>query len=91
MRSCSNEPASGESGETYLVGANSVLLTESRFGDYAPGKKYAHSESANRAIRDHADGSGMFPDSGEEPSSASTAGCPTCRWPSWPSKTGRRR
>lgn len=52
----------GNTGETYLVGANNALLTNPRFPGYEPGKKYVHSYGATRAIREHANGSGLYDD-----------------------------
>lgn len=51
-----------DTGETYLVGSNYVLLTQSRFPGYEPGKKYVHSVGAKAALRDHANGSASYDD-----------------------------
>jgi len=51
-----------ETGETYLVGSNQVLLTQSRFPGYEPGKKYVKSIGVNAAIKDHMNGSGIYAD-----------------------------
>ena len=47
----------GETGETYLVGENYVLLTESRFGEQGI---YVQTEGSEAAIEGEADGSGLY-------------------------------
>ncbi len=49
----------GESGETYLVGAGNVLLTESRFD---PTISRAYSKGINNAAREQRDGFGVYDD-----------------------------
>ncbi len=48
----------GETGETYLVGNNNALLTDSRFE--AQERIYAYTEGANTAINYHTNGSGQY-------------------------------
>jgi GAF domain-containing protein/HAMP domain-containing protein len=48
----------GETGETYLVGTNYALLTQSRFEE--EGRVYVRTAGANAAIDDHVDGSGQY-------------------------------
>lgn len=48
----------GETGETYLVGNNHVLLTDSRFK--AQERIYAHTQGADAAIKDHINGAGQY-------------------------------
>jgi len=50
----------GETGETYLVGANKALLTQLRFAE--TGTSYARTEGINAAIDDHVNGSGLYDD-----------------------------
>ena len=52
----------GSTGETYLVGSNSVLLTPSRFPGYKPGQSYMHSLAIDTAIQKHSNGSGQYND-----------------------------
>ena len=48
----------GETGETYLVGTNHLLLTESRFG--GEGKIYVRTPGGNAALEDQVNGSGQY-------------------------------
>lgn len=50
----------GDTGETYLVGENSVLLTESRFPGYRAGQLFVRSEAVDAALRQHQDGAGSY-------------------------------
>ena len=50
----------GETGETYLVGANKALLTQLRFAETGTG--YARTEGINAAIDNHVNGSGLYDD-----------------------------
>ncbi len=47
----------GQTGETYLVGRNRALLTESRFGQKGI---YVHTQGANAAIENQVNGSGLY-------------------------------
>lgn len=49
----------GETGETYLVGANHALLTESRFDEE---NVYVYTEGADAAIEGQTSGSGLYED-----------------------------
>jgi len=49
----------GETGETYLIGANHVLLTELRSGEE---RVYVRTQGANEAIENRAGGSGLYKD-----------------------------
>jgi signal transduction histidine kinase/DNA-binding NarL/FixJ family response regulator len=46
----------GQTGETYLVGANHVLMTVSRFAGFTPGMAAIFSEPVNSALRDKTHG-----------------------------------
>jgi len=50
----------GETGETYLVGSNKVLLTDSRFPTYEPGKTYIHTKGVETALNENENGSGLY-------------------------------
>ncbi|MEA3339148.1 MAG: GAF domain-containing protein, partial [Chloroflexota bacterium] len=50
----------GETGETYLVGANKSLLTQLRFAE--TGINYARTEGINAAVDYHVNGSGLYDD-----------------------------
>lgn len=50
----------GETGETYLVGSNHLMLTESRFAKPEEGRIYVRSQGINAAIENQADGSGLY-------------------------------
>ena len=52
----------GQTGETYLVGKNRVLLTESRLPGYSPGNVFMSSEGINAALDRHENGSGIYRD-----------------------------
>ncbi len=52
----------GETGETYLVGSNKALLTESRFPGYEPRRTYVRSEAAVAATEDHTNGAKLYQD-----------------------------
>ncbi len=52
----------GETGETYLVASNQALLTGSHFPGYAPGQTYVRSVGATQALKDQADGHGLYED-----------------------------
>ncbi len=52
----------GETGETYLVGSNKALLTESRFPGYEPRRTYVRSEGAIAAIENYTSGAGLYQD-----------------------------
>lgn len=52
----------GQTGETYLVGKNRVLLTESRWPGYSPGNVFMSSEGINAALDRHENGSGIYRD-----------------------------
>ena len=54
----------GQTGETYLVGANHAMLTESRSGEEGI---YVRTEGANAAIGNHAHGSGLYDGYWDEP------------------------
>ena len=54
----------GQTGETYLVGANHAMLTESRSGEEGI---YVRTEGSNAAIRNHAHGSGLYDGYWDEP------------------------
>jgi len=47
----------GETGETYLVGENYVMLTESRFGEQGI---YVQTDGSETAIEEQAEGSGLY-------------------------------
>jgi len=47
----------GETGETYLIGANHALLTRSRFGEE---RVYVRTQGANKALENHAGGFGFY-------------------------------
>ena len=50
----------GETGETYLVGSNGVLLTESRYTGYVPGSSYLNTPEINASIVEHRSGAGLY-------------------------------
>jgi len=50
----------GESGETYLVAANHVLMSVSRFPGFAPGLSYIDHDGANGALRNRTSGQGIY-------------------------------
>ena len=50
----------GDTGETYLVGANYRLLTPSRFEGYEVGETYIHSDGADAAVNEQAYGSSTY-------------------------------
>jgi GAF domain-containing protein/HAMP domain-containing protein len=50
----------GETGETYLVGADGLLLTETLSQDYPVGKARIQSEGVQKAILDHQNGVGGY-------------------------------
>ena len=50
----------GDTGETYLVGSNGVLLTESRYAGYVPGGSYLNTPQINAAIVENASGAGLY-------------------------------
>jgi GAF domain-containing protein/HAMP domain-containing protein len=50
----------GETGETYLVGSDGLLLTASRDKGYAPGKARIQSMGIDAALRDGENGSGLY-------------------------------
>lgn len=52
----------GETGETYLVGINRVLLTESRFEGYEPRRTYVRTQGANIALDQRDIGRGLYDD-----------------------------
>lgn len=52
----------GESGETYLVSADHVLLTESRFPGHEPGSRYVYSDGAKASVGRHVSGSAVYRD-----------------------------
>ncbi len=52
----------GDTGETYLVGSNHALLTDSRFPEYSAGQTYVHTEGVNVAIDGKQTGSGAYDD-----------------------------
>lgn len=52
----------GESGETYLVGANNALLTGSRFEGYERGETYVHTHGVKAALATRDSGSGVYND-----------------------------
>ncbi|GAB4424608.1 MAG: hypothetical protein Kow0031_03700 [Anaerolineae bacterium] len=52
----------GETGESYLVGPNNGLLTESRFPGYSPRETFVRSVAAESALRNNEDGAGLYLD-----------------------------
>jgi len=52
----------GDTGETYLIGANHALLTDSRFPEYSAGKTYIHTVGANAAVDNRQSGSDVYND-----------------------------
>lgn len=52
----------GETGETYLVGANHALLTDSRFEGYERSETYVHTDGVNVALTTRGSGSGAYDD-----------------------------
>ncbi len=52
----------GDTGETYLVGSNHVLLTDSRFPEYSAGKTYIHTLGADAAVDNKQSGSDVYSD-----------------------------
>jgi GAF domain-containing protein/HAMP domain-containing protein len=52
----------GETGETYLVGPDYTMLTESRFEGYTAGETYASTQGTSAALQNHLNGSGMYDD-----------------------------
>jgi two-component sensor histidine kinase/HAMP domain-containing protein len=52
----------GRTSETYLVGKNRLLLTESRLPEYFPGNVFISSEGINAALDRHERGSGIYRD-----------------------------
>lgn len=55
----------GETGETYLVGANNAMITASRFGDEE--RVYVRTEAVETALTTKMDGSGLYLDYREVP------------------------
>ncbi|MCE5244766.1 MAG: PAS domain S-box protein [Desulfobacteraceae bacterium] len=50
----------GETGETYLVGSNGVLLTESRYAGFVPGSSCLNTPQINAAIVGNHFGAGLY-------------------------------
>lgn len=50
----------GNTGETYLIGQNHVLLTNSRFAGYPSGATYVRSEAANTVLDNQTSGQGTY-------------------------------
>lgn len=51
----------GRTGETYLVGPDRILLTESRFAGYRAGSVFVHTQAVEAALAGE-NGFGMYPD-----------------------------
>lgn len=50
----------GKSGETYLVGANHVLMSVSRSGGFAPGQSWIDTEGLDAALKNRTNGTGIY-------------------------------
>jgi PAS domain S-box-containing protein len=62
MEIMSERTGLNQTGETYLVGKNRVLLTESRLSGYSPGSVFMSSEGISAALDRHENGSGIYRD-----------------------------
>ncbi len=52
----------GETGETYLVGQNYILLTDSRSPEYVSGQAYVRSQGIRTAVNNATFGEALYPD-----------------------------
>ncbi len=57
----------GDTGESYLIGLNHSLITDSRFPGYAPRETFIRNEGANAALSNQTNGFGLYQNYRDKP------------------------